>query len=166
MGRLPRAYTGRGALGSRWLPVPPGGDLSEGDKRDSKGDMPGEVGFRAGPMTTEAVARQRRLCSGASVGDSAPEVLARSLPPLSRVGESADSWAQRLVGGRNSLWVGWSRLPGQFAQMVRSPNPTTLITVSGPLERESTTHWKHGCFLFLDKGGLLGGGFVPRWHDD
>jgi len=51
-------------------PVPPGGGLSEGEKRDSKGDMPGQ-GRLPRPTSTRrrAASRQRLLCSGASVSD-------------------------------------------------------------------------------------------------
>jgi hypothetical protein len=56
--------------------VPSSGILSEGDKRDSKGDMP-EPPRSSPPLQfsgTEGGDRvQRRLCSGASVSDSAEE---------------------------------------------------------------------------------------------
>jgi hypothetical protein len=61
---------------SRSGAVPSSGILSEGDKRDSKGDMP-EPPRSSPPLQfsgTEGGDRvQRRLCSGASISDSAEE---------------------------------------------------------------------------------------------
>jgi len=65
-------------------PVPPGGVLSEGDKRDSKGDMP--VVSQLVKFLRPTCSRQRLLCSGASISDSAEEdlVYCHSSPFLPR----------------------------------------------------------------------------------
>lgn len=61
---------------SRGSAVPSSGILSEGDKRDSKGDMP-EPPRSSPPLQFSGMEGgdrvQRRLCSGASVSDSAEE---------------------------------------------------------------------------------------------
>jgi len=124
---------GTAALQRRSASVPPGGGLSEGDKRDSKGDMPGHGRNLSMPLPTlrrgsVGRTRQRRLCSGASVSDSAEEFLgpfhrlSLSSPQFCRSGFSAGKmppfWVKTL--GRRDLAIkisleplglGWSSSP-------------------------------------------------------
>lgn len=87
------------------VPTPSSGIPSEGEKRDSKGDMLGYSFHTANQ--DEKSTQQRLLCSGASVSDSAEGDL---LGPVSR--ESPAHWVL------NALIVGMQRHPGLWAGRV------------------------------------------------
>jgi len=95
-----------GLLNISCAPTPSSGIPSEGEKRDSKGDMLG-YSFRTAKQDEKST-QQRLLCSGASNSDSAEGDL---LGPVSW--ESPAHWVLNAFdcGDAETSWaMGWSRL--------------------------------------------------------
>jgi len=116
-----------------------GSSLKE-SKRDSKGDMPRGLYTQHGPLLPtchdniilgEACSRQRLLCSGASISDSAEEDLTRNTSQHRRsLGAGGGPWlrVQRLNGDvPRGHWVGLVASPGSLfftPLVVQLPKPS------------------------------------------
>jgi len=125
--------SGGGGLSDAAVPplAPTGGVLSEGEKRDSKGDMPDPLCRSPRLVNPRGDTREASACRG----DFAPEPASRTRPRRillssgQRVGvpPSVLLALKRLLVGAGAPGSGWSRLPGDSLRCVsrfpRDPLP-------------------------------------------
>lgn len=152
--------------------------------------MPGERPLRQHqPTTSEAASTAERLCSGASISDSAEESLTHICPtPASSVPCSAQEPGRRrggvgqtpgFVGGLVSPELGWSRLSGnsntnsavlESSTLDCQINSVLIASKRLLMKRLVTTYTVFTIYCVsqlkttrLGKCGTSGGGFMSVW---